>query len=230
MRYRVSCWALQKNNAMMTKIILVRHGYSVTNAAKRYTGQADVPLTDVGRAQAEQIADYLIAHERIDAVYASDLSRAMDTAGPTAARFGLTVTPVRELRELAMGIWEGMRFEDVARDYRDVLLLRERDYTYPCPGGESFAELYARISGAITRLARENEGKCIMLVSHGGAVRTARCMAAGDGPQHAQHYPSSENAAISIYCFENDRLTLLQENITAHLKLPDTPSAPPQLY
>ena len=214
----------------MTKIILVRHGYSTTNASKRYTGQADVPLTDIGRAQAEKIADYLFAHEKIDAVYASDLSRAMDTARPTADRFGLTVTPVQALRELAMGIWEGMRFEDVARDYKDVLLLRERDYTYPCPGGESFAELYARVSDAIVRLARENEGKCIMLVTHGGGIRTARCMAAGDGPQHAQHYPSAANAAISVYRFKDGRLTLLQDNITAHLSMSETPPAMPQLY
>ena len=213
----------------MTRLIVVRHGYSESNASGRYTGQMDVPLHEIGRAQATLVAKYLAAHEKIDAVYASDLSRAMETAKPTAAHFGLTVTPVPALRELSMGIWEGMLYEDVCKAYGDVLKKREVDYTYPCPGGESFADLYARVRDAVLRLAEQNEGKCILLVSHGGAIRTLRCMAAGDEPKNAQNYPNMPNGAISVYRYEGGALTALAEEITAHLTDSDA-AAKPALY
>ena len=82
----------------MTKIIIVRHGESKTNELGILVGQGDFPLTDLGLAQAEQTADAL-AEEQIDAVYSSDLMRAMQTATPHATRRGLAVIPDKDLRE-----------------------------------------------------------------------------------------------------------------------------------
>ena len=78
----------------MTRIILVRHGQSEANLAHRWAaGATDTKLTALGKKQAELLADYLTAHERIDAIYASPLSRATDTVRPTAERLGLSVIP-----------------------------------------------------------------------------------------------------------------------------------------
>lgn len=87
----------------MIRLLVVRHGHTVTNATHRYTGQLDAPLTDEGVSQAARLATYLAAHEKIDKIYASDLSRAINTAAPTAAHFGLTITPMPDLREIDVG-------------------------------------------------------------------------------------------------------------------------------
>ena len=214
----------------MTRIIVIRHGYSVSNAAGRFTGQIDAPLHEIGKEQAKLIADYLAAHEKIDAVYASDLSRAMDTARPTAERFGLTVTPVPALRELHEGVWQGMLFEDVTRDCKEEFEKHVNDPYYPCPGGESLADVYARISDAVIRLATENEGKCIMLVSHGGAIRTVRCMAGEGDVKNLYRYPNVKNGTILIYRYENGKLTTETDEITAHLDAGSNASARPEIH
>ena len=99
----------------MVTLLLLRHGYSVYNKAKRFTGQQDIPLDTVGVLQAQSAAKYLTENYAINAVYSSDLCRAVDTARPTAERLGLPIHTDAALRELAMGVWEGMLFDDVNR-------------------------------------------------------------------------------------------------------------------
>ena len=91
-------------------------------------------------------------------------------------------------------------------------------------------EMATRVIGAVTRLAEENEGKCILLVSHGGAMRAVRCLAAGDAPENTQNHKNVENASVSIYHFEDGRLTAVRENITEHLYKGEGATANPGLY
>lgn len=86
----------------MTKIIYIRHGQTEWNVAGKYQGQTDVALTPLGVEQAAALARFFPV-DHIDAIYSSDLSRAMATAGAVAERFGLTVQPRKELRELFFG-------------------------------------------------------------------------------------------------------------------------------
>lgn len=201
----------------MTKIIIVRHGYSVTNAANRFTGQTDVALTDEGRRQAERVADYLVPREHIDAIFSSDLSRAVDTARPTAERLGLEINRDPALRELAMGVWEGMLFDDVKRFYAEDVAARKKDVYHPCPGGESTAQMFTRIKDALFRIAAENEGKTVMVVTHGGAVRIINCLASGGDVTETVKFSNCANAAISFYRFEEGALHAEEVNITSHL-------------
>ncbi len=203
---------------MITRLIVVRHGYSVTNAAKCYTGQKDVPLTDEGYRQAACVGKYLTATEHIDAVFASDLSRAMDTARPTAEGAGVKIVATPLLRELAMGIFEGMSFEEVNSNWAEVMAKRATDPTCPCPEGESFAELFARISGAIDSILAENEGKTVAVFTHAGGVRCIDCKAHGGTYREAPSYRSIDNAAITIYQVENGQFTCKMHGYTAHLK------------
>ena len=76
----------------MTEIIIIRHGETEWNQTGRFQGHSDVPLSETGRAQAEALGRNL-GLDHVDAIYASDLTRAIETAAPLAARFGLTVTP-----------------------------------------------------------------------------------------------------------------------------------------
>ncbi|MBR6727718.1 MAG: histidine phosphatase family protein, partial [Clostridia bacterium] len=107
----------------MTRLIVIRHGFSQNNAVRRFTGQADVPLSDIGREQALCVADYLTKNEQIDAIYASDLSRAVDTVAPTAGRLGLSVIPEPALRETDVGLWTNRIYEEVEATDR-VLMAR----------------------------------------------------------------------------------------------------------
>ena len=93
----------------MTEIIIIRHGETEWNKTGRFQGHSDIALSQEGRAQAAALGRNL-AVDDVDAIYASDLTRAMETAAPLAKRFGLEVIPDAALRELNFGAWEGRNF------------------------------------------------------------------------------------------------------------------------
>lgn len=211
----------------MTRVIMVRHGQSEANVAHLFAaGLTDAPLTELGERQAEAIADYLTSHEKIDAVYASDLSRATNTVRPTAERLGLPVIPERDLREIYAGLWEnqpyGLLQEKYAADYDKWKL--DPPHSRPT-GGESVAEMYCRVTAAVLRLAAENDGKTILLGSHWTPVLAVIALACSGSVEGMLPEKGPLNAAIHIFQFENGMLTPMQLNITAHLT--NLPSAPP---
>ncbi|MBQ8356449.1 MAG: histidine phosphatase family protein [Clostridia bacterium] len=201
----------------MTRLIVIRHGYSVTNASRRYTGHMDVPLTELGLEQAQRVADYLTTHEHIDAVYASDLSRAVDTVAPTAKRLGLTVIPEAGLRELHMGLWEGRLFDEIKVEYREAFEHHRADVDAPCTGGESTRQAFDRVTRTVKRILEENEGKCVVIATHALPCRVIDCMANGAPCEAIREQPFHENASITIYDCENGCFTLKQMNLTTHL-------------
>ena len=148
-----------------TTFYFVRHGESEANAARRFAGQSDSPLTARGRRQAEAVADEL-AKVRFDRVVSSDLSRTRDTAEVIARRQGIPVETVPDLREIDVGEQTGKEFDEIAGlpQWRD-------DAFVAWPGGESLEHVLARSLGAIDRLARENPGRTICVVGHGGVNR-----------------------------------------------------------
>src|SRR3954463_7057704 len=96
------------------RLFIVRHGITDWNQTMRMQGQSDVPLNAEGRDQAARIAERLTALDSpIDAVWSSDLSRAMETAEAIAARFGLPIRVSSHLREIMLGEWEGMNQEEI---------------------------------------------------------------------------------------------------------------------
>lgn len=151
----------------MVTFIIVRHGYSQFNREKRYTGQLDVPLEDIGVWQAERAAEYVVKHFQIDAIYSSDLSRAMNTAEPVAKALHLPIHREKDLREVYLGSWQGRLIEEVKREeeYRQwsAELCESNDR-------ESTAALLERSKRVIRRIAEENEGKCVLISTHGGVV------------------------------------------------------------
>jgi broad specificity phosphatase PhoE len=150
-----------------TTFYFVRHGESEANAAQRFAGQSDSPLTDLGRRQAEAVAAAL-GGVHFDRVVSSDLSRARDTAEAIARRHGLAVETFRELREVDMGAAAGRDFED-ARTHPDWSPEFARFLQWP--EGESLDEALARMTATLDRLIRESPGKTICVVGHGGTTR-----------------------------------------------------------
>lgn len=147
------------------KITLIRHGQSVSNTAKRFGGHSDIPLSPIGKLQAELTAEAL-AHEGVTRVLASDLSRARDTAAAIAARTGVTLEIYRELRERDVGTLTGLTFEEAqatqAAAYSDLF---SGDPNRKIGGAESYADVVRRVDGFLHKIYRETEGH-LVVVSH----------------------------------------------------------------
>lgn len=148
----------------MTTLLLVRHGETDWNADGRLQGQTDRPLNEYGRRQARQLADEL-AGEEFEAIYASDLSRARETAEIVGERLGLSVALDPDLREKDWGTWEGLT--PVERDRVEFV-------------GESTEAHQERMLRALGRISeRHPDGGRVLVVTHGGSVRRVQTAALG---------------------------------------------------
>lgn len=202
----------------MTRILLIRHGFSTANAEDRFAGHSDFPLSETGQEQARRAAEYLFRTEKIDKIYSSDLSRAWQTAKPIAEKFGLEIIPDRRLREIYAGEWEGMRFLDIIKEDEKHFSVWINNFAYArCRGGESVGELYARATMGVLSLAKENDGKCILLASHATPLRAVHCFASGRPASAMGEFDFPTNASIQIYRYENGTLTPERLNIVDHL-------------
>ena len=145
--------------------MLWRHGQTTWNAESRFQGQTDIPLDETGEAQAEYAARRL-ATLRPDAIFASDLSRALQTAAPLSRLTGLPVVPDKQLRERSGGDWEGLTDAEIRERYP-----AERA-TWNPPNGEPTAVVAERVGAALARIADTlGEGELAVVVSHGAALR-----------------------------------------------------------
>ena len=142
----------------MTTLYLARHGETDWNRELRIQGSSDIELNDLGRRQAQALAQEL-EHVDLDAIYSSDLSRARQTAEAVAALHGLEIELDPRLRERSFGSWEGLTREDIA-----MLPEGERH------DGESDDEVRERVLEAIQAIADRHPGENVLVVAHGGAL------------------------------------------------------------
>ena len=175
--------------AAATELVLVRHGETDMNRELRFQGQVNVGLNATGLEQARRLAGRL-AGETAHAVYASDLLRAMQTAGPIAD--GLALQPVADsgLREQAFGRVDGMRVDDIRREHPEAWqawLRFEQDFAMP--EGESTRSFHARVMQAVERVVAAHPRQTVVVVTHGGVLdmiyRTARSLGL-DGPRQSE--------------------------------------------
>jgi probable phosphoglycerate mutase len=181
----------------VTELVLLRHGESVWNAEHRYQGQQGTGLSALGRQQAKQAAEYLRSFE-FDAIVASDLQRVQETLQPYLdTRDHLPVRVDKRWREIDVGTWGGRTFTDVYADEPDVVDAFARGEDVARGGGETFAQLRARVWEAATQLAdhattADGAGgavdadagarvggrvRRVLVVTHGGPIRVAAASA-----------------------------------------------------
>jgi len=153
----------------MLRLFLVRHGETAWNVQHRYQGQSDLPLSDVGVEQAEALACRL-ADEKFDAIYASDLKRAWDTASAIAEKSGLAVISEPRLREMNFGIFEGLTFDEAQTRYPEVMAAWLKNYNRPPPDGEALNIFSARVLSLLDDLQKKHADQTICLVAHGGPL------------------------------------------------------------
>jgi probable phosphoglycerate mutase len=153
-----------------TRIIAIRHGETAWNVDTRIQGHLDIPLNDTGRLQAQRMARAL-QDEPITAVYASDLSRAFETAQWLARPLGLDVQTDQGLRERSFGSFEGKTFVEIEGLLPEqARRWRQRDPAFTPDGGESLLDLQRRVVDTAERLAARHTGELIALVGHGGVM------------------------------------------------------------
>ena len=160
-------------------IYLVRHGMlQIQDDLKRFIGQEDVPLNEEGVKQANSLRQRL-EYEIIEAIYCSDLSRSLQTAGIIAGKRNIPVIPRKDLREISLGEWEGKSFDEIIGWSPDEFRARGEDIVNYCiPGGESFAECSDRVISAFHDILTSSSGN-VLISGHAGVNRLILCHVSG---------------------------------------------------
>ena len=162
-----------------TLIYLFRHGEVILAETRRFIGHLDVPLSPLGERQSAAQAARLAAVE-LDALFTSDLIRARRTGEIIGGPHGLAPTVVPELREMAMGRWEGLTAAEIQRAEPEKFAEWMADVgKFPFPDGESVPDLEARAWPAFESIVEANAGGAIAIVAHGGTNRALICRALG---------------------------------------------------
>ena len=155
----------------MTKLYLLRHGQSEWNILNKVQGQEDINLTDKGIEQAKKAADRLY-NEEIDLIYTSDLKRAYETAKIVGSRLNLDINKVEGLREINFGIWQGLKLDEIKKDYEsEYSLWRKEPHKLNLETAEKLSELQDRMLKTTNELIMRNPNRNILLVSHGTAIK-----------------------------------------------------------
>lgn len=192
----------------MTKIIYVRHGQTFWNIEMKYQGHTDITLSPLGIAQAAAAANKLAAMN-ISAVYSSDLIRAYATATAIACKHGLTVQREPAFREINFGEWEGLTYNSINTGWPNII---SGLYSHPdeiaIPGGESFRNLKKRAVQGIEQLVKKHPDETIVVVSHGGTIRTVLCAALNIHLNYVWNI-KQDNTAINIIEYYPER-TIVQ--------------------
>lgn len=203
------------------RLLLARHGQSVSNAVRRFQGVQDVPLSPLGLRQAEALGEAL-RRRRLAAIYTSPLTRARRTAEIVAAGLSMPVVTVEDLRELSLGEWEGRTVEEIRALPGDPYARWVRDPVVGLPpGGEPLHAVQRRVVRAIEAIAAGHpNGDDVLVVCHGGVISAFLA--------HCLGLPLS---AIWRVTLSNGSLTevapprVLSVNDTAHLDGLDAPAA-----
>jgi broad specificity phosphatase PhoE len=201
----------------MGRVFLIRHGEPDWGDEPRYTGTTDVPLGDLGRRQAERVAERL-AGERLDAVYSTGLLRTDATAQAIAGGRGLDVTVVAELAEMDFGEWEDLTRGEIEARYGDLLAIRDRDpETVRCPGGENYQDVAARVVPAFRALAGRHAEDSIAVVGHQATNRTILADALGL-PLARVRTIAQAPGTLNLIEIREGRLVAVCVNDTCHLE------------
>lgn len=200
----------------MLEIYLIRHGLTPWNAEKRFQGHKDIPLSEVGVEQAKRTRERLrVLH--FDAAYASDLTRAYQTAEIIAEPHGIPVTPMCEFREIHMGDWEGLTRDEIKARYANIFAIwLEKPTLAQIPNFEGVENVANRAEKAFRALAEKHrKDQRIFIVGHGLLNAMILTRLTGGELDHC-HQVKQGNTAINIVTFDGKVFTCSVINCTTH--------------
>ena len=200
-----------------TRLIVIRHGETDWNLGTRIQGHTDIALNPTGRKQAAQVAAAL-RDEAVEAIYASDLQRAWQTASSIACATQAPLHAETGLRERSFGSFEGKTYAELEAEFpEDSLRWRQRDPDWTPPAGESLVTMRERIASTAARLAQQHLGGQIVLVAHGGVLDQLYRLATGQGLQAPRTWQLG-NAAINRLLWTPEGFTLVGWADARHLE------------
>lgn len=202
----------------MTRIYLIRHAEAEGNLYRRVHGWYNSLITENGYRQIAALAGRF-ADTHVDAVYSSDLFRTMTTAGAILRTHSLELRTRPDLREIGVGVWEDVPWGELG--WTDPLRLSQFNHAHPdffVEGGETFAQVQARMLSAVREIAGAHPGQTVAIFSHGTAIRCLQAAVRGLGPGEMDALGHSDNTAVT--CLESGGdgdLRLVCENDNTHL-------------
>jgi broad specificity phosphatase PhoE len=206
--------------SLTTHVVIIRHGQSQGNAEGRFGGHTDTPLSPRGRRQAEATARALAA-EKFDAIYTSDLPRAIETAAPLARLTGAPLETTDALRERSVGVMEGLTFEEAAEQHPEQYqALLRRDFEHVLSGGESYRQTLDRASRKLDEAIEQHKGGRIALFAHTGTIciLILHLLGALDAPELKPVWIATANCGIARLDLRDDGFVrLIVINDTRHL-------------
>jgi alpha-ribazole phosphatase len=203
----------------VARLLLVRHGETEWNKFLRYQGQSDIELSPKGIEQVQKLRDRL-ALERIDIIYSSDLKRALKTASIIASSHSVKVIPLKELREVDFGEFEGLTFEEIEERYPQVVkagrMWFKESLEARAPKGESISQLASRLSRFAGRLKEHKPEDTVLVVAHGGSLQVLLCILLEIEIKHWWQI-HLDSASLSVVKISPPGAVLVLLNDTCHL-------------
>lgn len=198
------------------RLVFIRHGSSTWNDERRIQGQLDPPLSDKGREQAKRLAERLRGSS-VEALYSSDLRRARETAEVVGECVGRPPELWPELREVALGEWEGLKREEIVARYpKEWSRWASRPSWDIVPGGEGTEVFEARVGAAIDRLAERHPTGRVLVVTHGGVIQVALLRVVGRSSNGLFPF-TIDNTSLTVLQGSPERLVVGRVNDTCHL-------------
>lgn len=201
----------------MSRLLLVRHGITEFNSTRRFAGYSDVEMNAAGYEQVEKLRDRL-ANEQIDAVYSSDLKRALATAEVISSGHKVDIVACPELREMNYGDAEGLTFQEINRRYPEAAKsIINFNLQLEFPGGESFEGFIKRTTKFLDRLNEHKSSATILVAAHSGPLRVLVCDLLGIDQDHWWQI-RCDNASLSIMDTYPKGAIISLLNDTSHLR------------
>lgn len=215
------------NWRMITRLLLVRHGATAATDEDRFSGSMGVDLSELGRWQAAHLGERL-SRQDITAAYCSPYSRALETAAIVASHCGLEPIPRDGLREISHGHWEGLKRDDVERDFGPEYAAWEADpFTVAPAGGESGLAVLARALPVIREIVTAHPGGQVLVVSHKATLRLVLSSLLAFDPRGYRDRLDQAPACLNVVDFRDPvRVRLMLFNDTSHYT--DRPRVPDQ--
>jgi alpha-ribazole phosphatase/probable phosphoglycerate mutase len=200
---------------MVTTLYLIRHGETEGSEVKRYKGSIDVPLSERGIAQIRS-ASVFINSSKLSAVYCSPLSRALKSAEIISEPHGLNPVIMPDLRERSFGVWEGMSFDEIKKQYPDEFKAwADNPLKFSPVGGENTLEVRDRALQALDNILKKHNGESISIVAHGGVNRVILCDIMGI-PLENLFRIEQDFAAVNVIEFWDTYPVVKGLNLTCH--------------
>ena len=202
----------------MTRLLLIRHGYSSGNKERRFSGQIDLPLSEQGVEQAVLVCDYIQKNYTVDSIYASDLERAVETVRPLAEALDLPIHSHRELREINEGIWQGVLMTEVQEKYPEQYAFYKANLgLHQFEGGECYATMLERLLPMIEKIVADNQGKTVVIGTHGAVVRGLLSVWQGIPLERVMEVPRVPNGTVTEVEIDGDAVRIVKLGFSDHL-------------